>query len=630
MEHLRTTSRRADVRLLVLALVSGVLLAASAGAPGPLVAESAQTARPAPAVPSPSGEAEPPASPLADTERTRAVDGSVGPDAAESSPEREPEATDGVADDDVAEPIPSGFGRRPAVAGGDSPDPQIIWSEGEYVVFSTNSDGRNVPMRTSVDLATWSDPVDAVTALPAWGSPDLTWAPTAAQIGGQWVLYAAVLHRTAGVHCVAAFTSPVATGPYVPAAEPVRCSPQGMIDPFILSDEGRHHLYWKAVGGRERQIFGIALRPDGLATVGRPVHLATATASWEGGGVENPTMVRTGGRYLLFYSANWWTGSRYAIGYAVCESPLGTCTKATKTQPWLASTAGVNGPGGQSFTLGPDGRVWMAYHAWTPTIGYGRGGQRQLHVEPVVLNDGRPVVDNRAPFGALEDLVPWPGGMLLKGWVADPDDTTPIAARVTVDGAMVAEVTASRTSATAWESFVLGGPFHGVFDPVPVLPGRHEVCLVAVDDRGGLDTVVGCRVVDISGTPIGAQTQFIRNSDRTITVRGWALDPQTAGPATVEATIAGKVVTSVADRPVPGLGGLFLGYGDDHGFDLRVSVPPGNHSLCVNVQAPWRATARIACTPVSGAAPPTTTTTTRPPRPTTTSSTSTTVAESAT
>ena len=532
-------------------MLMAVLVAASVATPGPRATESAPKAGPTPTTIAPPGEAEPVETPLADAANTRAVDGSVGAEPGGSSTVREPEAIDGVADDDVAEPIRSDFGLRPAVAHGDGPDPQIVWSGTEYIVFSTNSDGRNVPMRTSVDLATWSDPIDAAPALPAWGSPDLTWAPAAAQVGDRWVLYAAVLHRTAGVHCVAAFTAPAATGPYLPAAEPVRCSPQGMIDPFVLTDEGRPYLYWKAVGGRERQIFGIELRPDGLATVGRPVHLATATASWEGGGVENPAMVRAGGRYLLFYSANWWTGSRYAIGYAVCESPLGECTKATRAQPWLASTAGVNGPGGQSFTLGPDGRVWMAYHAWTPAIGYQRGGQRRLHVEPVVLGDARPVVDNRAPFGALEDLVPWPGGVLLKGWVTDPDDTTPITGRVTVDGSPVAEVSASHTSATAWESFVLGGPFHGVFDPVPVPPGRHDVCLVALDDRGGLDTEVGCRVVDVAGTPIGALTQFVTNADRTVTVRGWALDPQTAGPATVEATIAGKMVTSVADRPSP-------------------------------------------------------------------------------
>lgn len=608
MNHLRLTWHRADVRLVLVAVVVTCVLSASATPRSVSTVESA--AAPATALASAAGSAESTETPLAEPNHTRGEQGSVGEEGPPAEAVREPGAIDGVGHGDVDEPIQPAFARRPFVTAGDSPDPQIVWSGSEYVVFSTNSGGQNIPMRTSVDLATWSEPVDAAPVLPAWGSPDLTWAPAAAKIGQQWVLYAAVLDRTTGVHCIAAFTSLDATGPYAPAAEPVRCSPKGMIDPFVFTHDDQPFLYWKAVGGRDQQIFGIALRPDGLGTVDRPVHLATATAGWEGGGVENPAMVRTHDRFVLFYSANWWNGSRYAIGYAVCDSPLGKCTKATGAAPWVATTEGVQGPGGQSFTLGPDGRVWMAYHAWSPTTGYSRGGERRLHVEPVVLGDALPFIDNRAPIGGVDDVVPWPGGVLLKGWVTDPDDTTPIRARITVDFATVSEPLASRPSKEAWDAFVLGGPFHGVLDAVPVPPGRHVVCLMAVDDRTGLDTVAGCREVDVSGTPIAQQTEFVRNADQTVTIRGWAIDPQTAGATTVEATIDGKTITAQADRTVPGLGQFFIGYGDDHGFELRVPVPFGSHRLCVNARPSGRAHTPIACTKVSATAPTTTTSTT--------------------
>ena len=44
-------------------------------------------------------------------------------------------------------------------------------------------------------------------------------------------------------------------------------------------------------------------------------------------------MMKYQSSYYLFYSANWWESSSYGIGYAVCSSPAGPCTKKTLDGP---------------------------------------------------------------------------------------------------------------------------------------------------------------------------------------------------------------------------------------------------------------------------------------------------------
>ena len=58
---------------------------------------------------------------------------------------------------------------------------------------------------------------------------------------------------------------------------------------------------------------------------------------WEGAVVEAPFLRHRGGRYYLFYSANDYFNSRYAIGYATSTHLQGPYVKAEG--PWQDTTS---------------------------------------------------------------------------------------------------------------------------------------------------------------------------------------------------------------------------------------------------------------------------------------------------
>lgn len=101
-------------------------------------------------------------------------------------------------------------------------------------------------------------------------------------------------------------------------------------------------------------------------------------------------MTRSGDRYWLLYSANWWDSADYTVGAASCDSPTGPCTKVG--QPWLASHHEASGPGGAEDFTDVQGNHWVVYHAWTSdTIGYDDGGTRSLFAVPLDLDGEVPV-----------------------------------------------------------------------------------------------------------------------------------------------------------------------------------------------------------------------------------------------
>jgi beta-xylosidase len=104
--------------------------------------------------------------------------------------------------------------------------------------------------------------------------------------------------------------------------------------------------------------------------------------------VEAPEIVKHDGRYYLFYSANSYVNGAYATGYAVAGSLLGTYAKpAAAAGPWLATRGALIGPGGASFTVGPDGNTWMFYHSWENGLAY-----RSMSAEPLTWIGGAPVL----------------------------------------------------------------------------------------------------------------------------------------------------------------------------------------------------------------------------------------------
>lgn len=282
------------------------------------------------------------------------------------------------------------FGDEQVAYCDDFADPFALAVEGDYYAYSTNSDGMLVPVLTVGNLFVPGSRDDALAGLPDWAvqDPSRVWAPGVLPRGDGYVLYY-TLGFSEARQCISVATSDQPDGPFVDrSAEPLLCPPGGAIDPspFVAGD-GRPFLLWKDLD--EDAILASRLSDDGMRLVGDSRELVRPTQEWEAGLVEGPTMVAHAGRYRLFYSANDWRTEDYAVGHAVCETPLGPCEKPA-VGPWLASSDGAQGPGGPELFRDRTG-LWMVVHAWVGgEVGY-PDGARNLFVLRVVFTEEGPV-----------------------------------------------------------------------------------------------------------------------------------------------------------------------------------------------------------------------------------------------
>jgi beta-xylosidase len=276
----------------------------------------------------------------------------------------------------------------------DFPDPFVLLAGNTYYAYSTNAGAGDIQVAQSPDLRQWSFVGNALAGLPAWAGANRTWAPAVlarpTPLGAAYVVYYTVRTGRNGPQCITRATSGSPIGPFVDdSSGPLICPRHGdAIDPspFVAAD-GAPFLFWRGEGGK---IWSQRLRGDGLAFEGPAQALIGVDQDWEGKVVEGPSMIGHDGRYYLFYSGNEWNSRSYAIGYAVCASPLGPCTKPVNGA-LFGSFASVIGPGGQELFADAGGGLWMAYHAFTePNVGY--PNSRRLHLAPVDLTTGAPVV----------------------------------------------------------------------------------------------------------------------------------------------------------------------------------------------------------------------------------------------
>jgi beta-xylosidase len=279
----------------------------------------------------------------------------------------------------------------------DFPDPFVLNAAGTYYAYGTNAGGANVQLLSSTDLAGWTRLGDALPRVASWAEPGNTWAPTVLPRRGQYVLYYTVREPRAGRQAISVATAPQPQGPFTDVSTAplvFQLSMGGSIDPSPFVDvDGTAYLLWKSDANALRLASSLWVQPladDGLSLVGSPGQLLDLDADWEHPLIEAPALLRDGGTYYLFYSANWWNTSGYAVGYATADNVLGPYRKATTAAPWLSSDAGVAGPGGQEFFTDVAGATWMAYHAWQPgQVGY-PGGARTLRIARLGLDGGRP------------------------------------------------------------------------------------------------------------------------------------------------------------------------------------------------------------------------------------------------
>ena len=176
----------------------------------------------------------------------------------------------------------------------------------------------------------------------------------------------------------------------------------------------------------------------------------------------------------------------------------------------------------------------------------------------------------------------------MRGWAIDPDTAAPITVHVYIDGAAVA-LTANASRPDVGQAFPLYGSNHGYSATLLTSGGSHTVCTYGINVGGGTNTQLGCRSVTLpSGSPFGSLDSVHRNvGDNSISVSGWAIDPDIATPINVLAYVAGNGypltgVQVTANLSRGDVGAAFPLYGATHGYTVTVgSSTPSGVSVCV-------------------------------------------------
>jgi xylan 1,4-beta-xylosidase len=255
---------------------------------------------------------------------------------------------------------------NPVIAG-DYPDPSVIRVGEDYWATTTSGDWEpEFALLHSRDLVNWETAGAVFQTRPGWAARDF-WAPEISQDRGRYFVYYTA-RKKGGPLCVAVASANRPDGPYTDHG-PLVCQRDGSIDASAATDEnGERYLVWKEDGNSRKQptpIWAQKLSDDGTKLVGPKKELIRNDASWEGGVVEGPFILKRGEWFYLFYSGNACCGRRcnYALGVARSRKLLGPWEKNPKN-PILAENETWQCPGHGSIVTDEAGRAFLLYHAY--------------------------------------------------------------------------------------------------------------------------------------------------------------------------------------------------------------------------------------------------------------------------
>ncbi len=185
-----------------------------------------------------------------------------------------------------------------------------------------------------------------------------------------------------------------------------------------------------------------------------------------------------------------------------------------------------------------------------------------------VNSDG--LLRDTTPFGSVDVRQGGAGTVQVAGWAIDPDAPGGTGqVRVSLpDRSQVADATVVRSDVGAvYPAF---GSAHGFDVTIRGVPaGTRNLCVSFLNPGPGIDVDAGCQNVIVTppttGSPVGAITG-VSTTIGTAVVTGFAVDPDSVGPISVQVALAGQTQTVVADVSVAGLGSTYTGLGDLHGF----------------------------------------------------------------
>lgn len=315
-------------------------------------------------------------------------------------------------------------------------DPFILHaSDGKYYCYGTTEESGSNDFRcySSDDMNKWNYEGVVFTPKAEDWTTDCFWAPEVYEINGKFYMLHSSNWKENPNNDLETFRIGVAvsdspTGPFAELSDkPIFDPGYPIIDGNLLIEDGHIYLYYSrccykhAVESElasklkeegqydeieESWIYGVEIKPDFSGTIGEPVALLFPPyklydpQNWENRAAEHHEANRRwnegsyifkhGDTYYMMYSANYYAGPYYAVGYATSKNPLGPFQKAEEN-PILERN---NDKGGEVYCTGhnmvlqePDGSLYCVYHARTEKTDSITNKKRMVFIDKMEITE---------------------------------------------------------------------------------------------------------------------------------------------------------------------------------------------------------------------------------------------------
>ncbi|MFC4222936.1 hypothetical protein [Lysinibacter cavernae] len=206
---------------------------------------------------------------------------------------------------------------------------------------------------------------------------------------------------------------------------------------------------------------------------------------------------------------------------------------------------------------------------------------------------GKTQVDGDSPMGAVEAVTPTLNKATVTGWAFDPNTTGPIDVHMYIGGTYDStgrwggSTSAKLSNAYVQKNYPNMGANHGFSFTLSNITKAEQVCLYAINVGAGSNQLISCQSVGPrTGPPFGNYESLTR-SGLTATAKGWAIDPDTAGPIQIHAYLNGVAGVgtwggqTTANVNRPDVQRVYPEYGAGHGFVMNIGIRPGTTSVCL-------------------------------------------------
>lgn len=320
-------------------------------------------------------------------------------------------------------------------------DPYILQTSGLYYMYGTGGADKGFACYSSADLVNWKPEGQVYfhNNKNGWSDPTASWggaywAPEVYEVKGKFYMFYSAQWKLNPNKEVENFRIGVAvsekpTGPFIDLdTKPIFDPGYPIIDANVFFDnDGKTYLYYSraaykhpveseiAVWARKQNLFkeieeswvyGIEIKPDFSGVIGKPVlvlrppiRMNDKQAEWESRSVtskevnrrwtEGSVTFKKDGFYYIMYSANYFGGQHYAVGYATSKNPLGPYKKSSHN-PVLQKNTGkggtVTGTGHNSIIYSKDGKeMYCVYHGRTTKT----GNERVVFIDRMEVKGGK-------------------------------------------------------------------------------------------------------------------------------------------------------------------------------------------------------------------------------------------------